>query len=440
MDYRIQINSNNYMSRTNVLETAERYGEVQLSWFNGTKTFAWLQFRDSSSAKRFVRKMVGNRHQWRVEWQDRERRLNGVKQRSVEQHHKHGDKCGKFNSMHAGETPGPRILTCTTNVEIPYIAMDEANDDDFMDMADTPPPSPPYSAITTTAPVVLPSTSSQPPSVEAALHKPIATAATVTTATGTSLCSTMDGSLLRQSTKHIQPTQLQIVKQQETSSQPARDDRRFITVTDSPLPQAKKYVFPSGRSLYEDQLNCLNEKQMLSGSVISFYIEAVDTLFKQTTSSSRNIRALDTDFWELIAQRRTNMVERFFRPIRDNNEAPELVIPVLSNVHWTLGTGRIRHYDSLGGMANTNGRRLTAIMVETLSKFYITRTWKVEHIYVPQQMNGWDCGVYVCKFIDVVYDRYDVNELFNSLRSTSILHRDAIARGIKGWNKGGYVI
>lgn len=81
--------------------------------------------------------------------------------------------------------------------------------------------------------------------------------------------------------------------------------------------------------------------------------------------------------------------------------AETIFIPINANSHWTLltvnGTKRtITYFDSLGGKGSDYIRFARLWVKHTLGKFYKEEEWKVTVEESSRQMNGNDCGAFVC--------------------------------------------
>lgn len=95
----------------------------------------------------------------------------------------------------------------------------------------------------------------------------------------------------------------------------------------------------------------------------------------------------------------------------------------LSNAHWALcaadfRTHTITYYDSMHvGVETSSTKTITSRVLSFLEEEHkdkkqgasLPGTWKTEVFRdAPQQGNGWDCGVYMCKFAEALIAGVDV--------------------------------
>ena len=112
---------------------------------------------------------------------------------------------------------------------------------------------------------------------------------------------------------------------------------------------------------------------------------------------------------------------------------PDVLIPVLTNNHWTLllvklVEGKILHYDSLHGNHFKTGKAACQTMATVMQFFFKNRIWEWQVVYgLPQQSNSFDCGVYVCRYIDLIYGYLSTEQMRGWLPlNWSLMERDSI--------------
>nr|CAB3500850.1 unnamed protein product [Digitaria exilis] len=90
-------------------------------------------------------------------------------------------------------------------------------------------------------------------------------------------------------------------------------------------------------------------------------------------------------------------------------DCDKIFVPVHKDVHWCLAIinmkeNTFQYLDSLGGMdhnvTNILAQYITEEVKEKSSKAIDARLWREEIVDIPLQQNGWDCGMFMLKYID----------------------------------------
>jgi Ulp1 family protease len=207
----------------------------------------------------------------------------------------------------------------------------------------------------------------------------------------------------------------------------------------------EKFTLPSGESLYDSDLTCLGAERWLSGAVISFYAKAIDTFRDQ--ERKRKMYIMDTEFWEhaqdMLHTPLKAAMEKLKKSVKWVGYEPDVLIPVLQNAHWTLllvelSKGQIHHYDSAQGTQCLEGKAICKTMATIMESLYEWKKWKWQVVYgLPQQTNTFDCGVYVCRFIDFIFGHLSEEEMKGWLSlNWSMMQRHATIAVIRKFQDG----
>ncbi|KAI0520210.1 hypothetical protein KFK09_007681 [Dendrobium nobile] len=88
-----------------------------------------------------------------------------------------------------------------------------------------------------------------------------------------------------------------------------------------------------------------------------------------------------------------------------------LLLPVHDNDHWTLMVAYLKHstwyfFDSLPNPMHRDvlPQVINHLHEETQGSFHTDiRSWKVQEAEgIPTQTNGYDCGMFICKYMETV--------------------------------------
>ena len=95
----------------------------------------------------------------------------------------------------------------------------------------------------------------------------------------------------------------------------------------------------------------------------------------------------------------------------------------IHGLHWALAVAfmqskKIMYYDSQSGPGKLYLealRRYIGDEARAKKRPFSETEWKLLDASVPQQRNGYDCGVFTCMFADLVLDDIDVSNLDQSM-------------------------
>ena len=229
------------------------------------------------------------------------------------------------------------------------------------------------------------------------------------------------------------------------------DDDDITEATNKPI-STRKIILPSGNYLNETDMECLNGSNWLTGTLISFYIEAIDHLYSRYVPN-RRIMCVDSDFWFNIELKRIQKVNKYFETIRNKDwkDAPAsetrgmlpiLVIPVNRNRHWTLvkvdlHRAHIEHFDSKQTRTRSASKVICETLVNVIKWHGDKRNWKWKSVEgLPQQANLWECGVFTIRFAEYIYGLCNMEQLHQWKDAQwSLLQRDAIKQTLWTFNK-----
>lgn len=172
--------------------------------------------------------------------------------------------------------------------------------------------------------------------------------------------------------------------------------------------------------LRQRDFNTLNPGSWLNDEIINSYIKllvnsdiplkvhAFSTFFWAALSSFEpNSRSLSYDYAKVKRWTRRQKVDVFEKDV--------IVIPVnVGQVHWTLGcldmrSKEVRFYDSMGVSSNPTFNEFMLRYIQDEYKDKKSKDlpdfaeWKAVDVYDnPQQDNGYDCGVFLCKYAECI--------------------------------------
>lgn len=173
---------------------------------------------------------------------------------------------------------------------------------------------------------------------------------------------------------------------------------------------------PSNIEITKEKLWCLRPRGWLNDEVINLYLELLKERAEREPKRFLKCHFFNTFFYKKLASGKTGYdyqsVRRWTTPNKLGYglaECEKIFIPVHRDVHWCLAIIDMKeetfHYlDSLGGKDSAVLRILARyIMDELKDKNNIeidTSSWREVSVHIPLQHNGWDCGMFMLKFID----------------------------------------
>ncbi|XP_037488753.1 ubiquitin-like-specific protease 1A [Triticum dicoccoides] len=173
---------------------------------------------------------------------------------------------------------------------------------------------------------------------------------------------------------------------------------------------------PSNIEITKEKLWCLRPRGWLNDEVINLYLELLKERAEREPNRFLKCHFFNTFFYKKLACGKTGYdyqsVRRWTTPNKLGYrlaECEKIFIPVHRDVHWCLAIIDMKeetfHYlDSLGGKDSAVLRILARYIVDELKdKNDIeidTSSWREVSVHIPLQHNGWDCGMFMLKFID----------------------------------------
>ncbi|GJN31917.1 hypothetical protein PR202_gb20372 [Eleusine coracana subsp. coracana] len=150
-------------------------------------------------------------------------------------------------------------------------------------------------------------------------------------------------------------------------------------------------------------LQCLNDKEWLNDEVINLYLDLLKEREQREPSKFLKCHFFNTFFYKKV-----------FHSIpckkMDHKKKVRIFVPIHKEVHWCLAVINIRdkkfqYLDSLGSMdmkVLTNlARYLVDEVKDKTGQQIDALSWKQEGVQnLPLQENGWDCGMFMLKYID----------------------------------------
>lgn len=162
-------------------------------------------------------------------------------------------------------------------------------------------------------------------------------------------------------------------------------------------------------------LQCLNDKDWLNDEVINLYLELLkerelrepDTFVKCHFFNTFFYKKLINGGYDYKAVRRWTTKRKLGYNLID---CDKIFVPIHKEVHWCLAVINIRdkkfqYLDSLGSMDMKALKILARYLVDEVKdksgKQIDVVSWKQEGVQnLPLQENGWDCGMFMLKYID----------------------------------------
>uniref|UniRef100_A0A0A8YUD7 Ubiquitin-like protease family profile domain-containing protein n=1 Tax=Arundo donax TaxID=35708 RepID=A0A0A8YUD7_ARUDO len=162
-------------------------------------------------------------------------------------------------------------------------------------------------------------------------------------------------------------------------------------------------------------LQCLNDKDWLNDEVINLYLDLLKERELREPTKFLKCHFFNTFFYKKLssggydykAVRRWTTKRKLGYSLI---ECDKIFVPIHKEVHWCLAVINIRdkkfqYLDSLGGMDMKALRTLARYLVDEVKdksgQQVDAFSWKHEGVKnLPLQENGWDCGMFMLKYID----------------------------------------
>lgn len=158
-------------------------------------------------------------------------------------------------------------------------------------------------------------------------------------------------------------------------------------------------------------IRTLEDDQWLNDTIINFYMNLL--VERSQNEGYPDLHAFNTFFYPKLKHGGYNSVKRWTRGV--NLFAKELIlVPIHLEVHWSLVVIDLRKKSIvyLDSMAQ-NGEKICEIIFQYLQNESKTRRnidlkpsqWKLYYMTaeeIPQQQNGSDCGIFLCKYAEYI--------------------------------------
>ncbi|EAY90420.1 putative ubiquitin-like-specific protease 1B isoform X1 [Oryza sativa Japonica Group] len=184
--------------------------------------------------------------------------------------------------------------------------------------------------------------------------------------------------------------------------------------------QSKKIIVmhgPSNIDITKEKIWCLRTCNWLNDEVINLYLELLKERAQREPKRFLKCHFFNTFFYKKLACGKTGYDYQSVRRWTTLNrlgyglvECEKIFIPIHRNVHWCLAIINMKdktfqYLDSFGGMDHAVLRILARYIRDELndkSNIQVdTSSWlKISSDSCPLQQNGWDCGMFMLKFID----------------------------------------
>jgi len=161
----------------------------------------------------------------------------------------------------------------------------------------------------------------------------------------------------------------------------------------------------------KDDIWRLRDCEWLNDEVINFYMEVLLDRCKKSPAKLPKCHFFNSFFYPLLAKDGYSRVRKWSRKV-DIFEMDKVVVPVHMGNHWCLAVvnfreKRFEYYDSLGGSNSTCLKALRQYVKEEhkdkKKKEIDLSDWTdYTPSDIPHQRNGYDCGVFMCKYADYV--------------------------------------
>ncbi|XP_062211235.1 putative ubiquitin-like-specific protease 1B [Phragmites australis] len=173
----------------------------------------------------------------------------------------------------------------------------------------------------------------------------------------------------------------------------------------------------SNIEISKEKFRCLRPGGWLNDEVINLYLELLKEREKREPKRFLKCHFFNTFFYKKLACGKNGYDYKSVRRWTTHRklgyeliECDKIFVPVHKDIHWCLAIinmkeNTFQYLDSLGGMDRDVLRILASYIAEEVkdksNKVIDTSSWHEELIdYIPLQQNGWDCGMFMLKYID----------------------------------------
>ncbi|XP_020407959.1 sentrin-specific protease 2 isoform X1 [Zea mays] len=168
--------------------------------------------------------------------------------------------------------------------------------------------------------------------------------------------------------------------------------------------------------LQKEKLAYIPKSDKAAKEVINLYLELLKEREKREPNRFLKCHFFNTFFYKKLAcgkngydyksvKRWTSQRKLGYELI----ECDKIFVPVHKDVHWCLAIINVKenffqYLDSLGGMDHNVPKVLARYISEEVkdksNRVINTSLWHEELVDIPLQRNGWDCGMFMLKYID----------------------------------------
>lgn len=173
---------------------------------------------------------------------------------------------------------------------------------------------------------------------------------------------------------------------------------------------------PSNIEITKEKLQCLRPRGWLNDEVINLYIELLKERAEREPKRFLKCHFFNTFFYKKLtcgiagydyqSVRRWTTFKKLGYGLID---CEKIFVPVHRDIHWCVAVINMKdktfqYLDSLGGLGHDVLRVLARYIMDELrdkSNIDVDPTsWVEVSDSLPMQQNGWDCGMFMIKFID----------------------------------------
>ncbi|KAL3508104.1 hypothetical protein ACH5RR_033486 [Cinchona calisaya] len=184
----------------------------------------------------------------------------------------------------------------------------------------------------------------------------------------------------------------------------------------------------SNISITGEVLQCLRPRAWLNDEVINLYLELIKEREKREPQKFLNCHFFNTFFFKKLVSGKGGYNYQSVRRWTSQKklgyciiDCDKIFVPIHKEVHWCLAVinkkdKKFQYLDSLGGGDSQVMKVLASYIVDEVKdksgKEIDVSSWQQEFVAdLPEQENGFDCGVFMIKYIDF-YSR-DIGLCFN---------------------------
>lgn len=162
-------------------------------------------------------------------------------------------------------------------------------------------------------------------------------------------------------------------------------------------------------SITKEDIQTLRNGAWLNDEIINFYLNMLVERYKNNNKNA-SIHAFNSFFYPKLLREGHKGVRRWSKKFNVFG-CHLILIPVHLGIHWCLAVmdtkkKEITYYDSLGVSNNKCLQALKQYMVDesqTKNVNFNELEWKLLNKKdIPRQRNGYDCGVFACKFAEYI--------------------------------------